>query len=248
MAFACAVAAASSRSTFAFQLFEEVFQNVACQKTCALPPQRAKKALISLHVYDPLVQKQAPKTGLLPKETESGILDDEGHAGVEVSPTQAGASASSSVPELHPLESDAVEPRYAARMIWRPQRALRRDLLDPRVRRARRGEHTPQDLLVAGVARDAGQNLPGAKVPARAKHPVEEVNELLLANKLIAHFPRPTETIVVPSPVQRAGGEAVPFPWTIIPSRAFSQPSHHVRRAGVSSDQLATKDAAFSYR
>jgi hypothetical protein len=115
------------------------------------------------------------------------------------------------------------------------------------VRRARRGKHTSQDFLLAGVAGDAGQNPPGTKVPLRAEHPVKEIDELLLANKLIAYFPRPTETIIVPPAIQRAGGEATPFPWTIIPSRALSQTSHHVRRAGVSRDQLATKDAAFSY-
>ena len=115
------------------------------------------------------------------------------------------------------------------------------------MRRARRGEHTSQDLVLVGVAGDASQNPPGAKVPLRAKHPVEEIDELLLANKLVANFPRPTEAIVVPPATQRAGGEATPFPWTIIPSRALSQTSHHVRRAGVSRDQLATKDAAFSY-
>ena len=160
MAFACAVAAASSRSTFAFQLVEEVFRNVACQETCALPPQRAKKSLISVHVYDPLVLKQPPKTGLLPNETESGVLDYKRHAGCKISPTEARSSAGSSVPELHSLKSDAGEPGDAARMLRRSQRSFRRDLLDSRVRRTRRSEHTAQDLVVPGVAGDTGQILP----------------------------------------------------------------------------------------
>ena len=86
---------------------------------------KPNNTLITLHVYDPLVLKQPPKTGLLPNETESVVLDYKRHAGCKISPTEARGSAGSSVPELHSLKSDAGEPGDAARMLRRSQRFFR---------------------------------------------------------------------------------------------------------------------------
>ena len=86
-------------------------------------------------------------------------------------------------------------------MFRRPEGTLRGYLLNARMRRAGRREHTSGDLPPADVTGNDKQVSCRAEIPARPQNTVEEVDELPVPNKFIPNFPRTAETVQIPAAI-----------------------------------------------
>ena len=244
----CTIAAAAPRGAFALQLLREVGAHVAEKKAGALPPGRSVEALIGVDGCDAWVVQKPSETGLQPNEAEGRIFDNKRYPCVQESPANKSACPGGAIADADALQSVSCQTWNAERELRRPERTLRRDLLDARVGGARRSQHRAQHASPSRVARDTALHAPAAQIPTWAEYAVEEVAQTPEVGELVPDRPRATEAVQKPMLLQREGGGPTSREWTIIPSRALSQPSHHVRRPGVRRHQLAVKLAAFSYR